>query len=331
MATIQKRGDKYRVLIRKAGQPTVTKTFSKLALAKQYANQTEASMEADTYRADTAKFGDVIKDATKTLDFSEGKTKNYRRLDILMGEMSLKDVTADWLMDYALQRRPLVKPSTIQNDFAYIRTILKYAENKMNLRPDMAGFNRAQSWLTSEKILQQSEHRDRRVTDQEMQLIAAQQTTGYVNLAEMMRFAVLTAMRRGEQFNLLWDELNEDDRTIGVWRKHPRRGKVYSRVPLLKESLDIILKQPRFKRKGRIFTHTDNRVGEVFRECAEKAGVKDIRWHDLRHEGCSRLHELGLDSMTVSLFSGHRDIQMLMRYTHLRAETVVEKLKENNL
>ncbi len=54
--------------------------------------------------------------------------------------------------------------------------------------------------------------------------------------------------------------------------------------------------------------------------------IKDLHFHDLRHEAISRFFELGLSIPEVALISGHRDPRMLFRYTHLRAEDVAEKL-----
>jgi integrase len=56
------------------------------------------------------------------------------------------------------------------------------------------------------------------------------------------------------------------------------------------------------------------------------AGIADLRFHDLRHEAVSRLFEKGLNPMEVAAISGHRTLQMLKRYTHLRASELVKKL-----
>ena len=53
---------------------------------------------------------------------------------------------------------------------------------------------------------------------------------------------------------------------------------------------------------------------------------KDLRFHDLRHEAVSRLFEIGLNPMEVASISGHKTLQMLKRYTHLRAEDLVKRL-----
>jgi integrase len=57
-----------------------------------------------------------------------------------------------------------------------------------------------------------------------------------------------------------------------------------------------------------------------------RVGIKDLHFHDLRHEAISRFFELGLSIPEVALISGHRDPRMLFRYTHLRAEDVAEKI-----
>jgi len=48
--------------------------------------------------------------------------------------------------------------------------------------------------------------------------------------------------------------------------------------------------------------------------------------YDLRHEAISRFFEKGLSVPEVALISGHKDVRMLFRYTHLKAEDIVGKL-----
>jgi integrase len=52
----------------------------------------------------------------------------------------------------------------------------------------------------------------------------------------------------------------------------------------------------------------------------------NVHFHDLRHEAVSRFVEAGFSDQEVSAISGHKSMQMLKRYTHLRAEDLVEKL-----
>ena len=58
----------------------------------------------------------------------------------------------------------------------------------------------------------------------------------------------------------------------------------------------------------------------------KKGNIKDLHFHDLRHEAISRFFEKGLSIPEVALISGHKDVRMLFRYTHLKAEDVISKL-----
>ncbi|MCY1549947.1 Phage integrase family protein [compost metagenome] len=61
-------------------------------------------------------------------------------------------------------------------------------------------------------------------------------------------------------------------------------------------------------------------------ELKKKLGMADLHFHDLRHEAVSRLVEAGLSDQEVSAISGHKSMQMLRRYTHLRGEDLVSRL-----
>nr|WP_323012264.1 tyrosine-type recombinase/integrase [Castellaniella sp.] len=65
---------------------------------------------------------------------------------------------------------------------------------------------------------------------------------------------------------------------------------------------------------------------KAWTDAKKAAGLTDFRFHDLRHEAVSRLVEAGLSDQEVAAISGHKSMQMLKRYTHLRAEDLVGKL-----
>jgi len=61
-------------------------------------------------------------------------------------------------------------------------------------------------------------------------------------------------------------------------------------------------------------------------QAKNKANISDFRFHQLRHEAISRFFEKGLSIPEVALISGHKDVRMLFRYTHLKAEDILRKL-----
>ncbi|MGO4574093.1 tyrosine-type recombinase/integrase [Microvirga sp. 2TAF3] len=68
-------------------------------------------------------------------------------------------------------------------------------------------------------------------------------------------------------------------------------------------------------------------VRQAWERLIVRAQLKDLRFHDLRHEAISRFFEYGLSTPEVSLISGHRDLRMLARYTHLRPADIAKKLR----
>ncbi len=77
-----------------------------------------------------------------------------------------------------------------------------------------------------------------------------------------------------------------------------------------------------------MFPVSPNAVSLAWERLRTRAGIEDVRLHDMRHEAVSRFFELGLTTPEVALISGHRDPGMLSRYTHLRPEKVAEQLAE---
>ncbi|WP_223306740.1 tyrosine-type recombinase/integrase [Acidithiobacillus ferrivorans] len=75
---------------------------------------------------------------------------------------------------------------------------------------------------------------------------------------------------------------------------------------------------------GKVFTRLD--VSHAFIAATQKAKIEGLHFHDLRHEATSRLFEKGLNPMQVAAITGRKTLQMLKRYTHLRAEDLAKLL-----
>lgn len=68
----------------------------------------------------------------------------------------------------------------------------------------------------------------------------------------------------------------------------------------------------------RIFPFTTDAVSAAFTRATRILGIEDLHFHDLRHEGVTRLFEMGLTIPHVAAVSGHRSWSSLRRYTHIR-------------
>ena len=122
-------------------------------------------------------------------------------------------------------------------------------------------------------------------------------------------------MRRGEILNIKQEHINEQTLLIPVTRNgHPRT------IPLTKRALYIL------ENTQLPFPMSANAVRLAWDRLKKKGNIKDLHFHDLRHEAISRLFEKGLSIPEVALISGHKDVRMLFRYTHLKAEDILRKL-----
>ena len=129
-------------------------------------------------------------------------------------------------------------------------------------------------------------------------------------------------MRRSEILGLTWDNIDLEKRTafLPITKNGSSRE-----VPLTARAFEV-LRQQQSKKIVRPFPVKANAFRLAWDRLRARAGLVDFKFHDFRHEALSRFFEMGLSIPEVALISGHRDVKMLMRYTHLRAEDLVKKI-----
>jgi len=142
-------------------------------------------------------------------------------------------------------------------------------------------------------------------------------------LLAIFYLALETAMRQGEILSLSWEYI---DLNIGVAHLPITKNGSSRDVPL-SSSARQVLREFAGPSHGPVFSYTSNGFKSAWRLTLEGLGIDDLHFHDLRHEAVSRLFELGtLNVMEVAAISGHKSMNMLKRYTHLRALHLVNKL-----
>jgi len=134
-------------------------------------------------------------------------------------------------------------------------------------------------------------------------------------LRHIIEFAIETGMRRGEILNIKQEHIKGQTLLIPQTKNgHPRT------IPLTKRALYIL------NNSQLPFPMSGNAVRLAWERLKKKGNIKDLHFHDLRHEAISRFFEKGLSIPEVALISGHKDVRMLFRYTHLKAEDILKKL-----
>ena len=207
---------------------------------------------------------------------------------------------------------------TCQYDLFLIRHILEIARKEWNLGlavNPVDQIRKPNGLKPRNRRLEESEYR---------RLEESMGQTRVPYLWPLINLAIETAMRRGELLSLQWDWIDKDLRLVHLpdtKNGHPRS------VPLSPSAMYWLDQMPVVGQM--VFPVTPVAVRQAWDRLLRRAGIRNLHFHDLRHEAISRFFELGLSIPEVALISGHRDPRMLFRYTHLRAEDVAEKLNIN--
>ena len=328
MASIIKVGDRWRVQIRRKGHASISETFPTKTLAQKWATETESSINARRYRdersLDKITLSEVIRQYREELshvEFGKNKDAVLKALDAKLGHHTLAELTDDRLTQYVKERRREGAGGvTIAIDLTYLGGIFKTARQIWKMPVSMDAIATARAYMSHVKISTRSKERSRRPTADELaRLCDYFDKHSRLPMRDIIHFAVATAMRLDEIMRLRWDDLNETDKTIVIRdRKHPNQKQGNDQeVPLLGDSFAIAMRQPRTD--AFIFPYNGGTISSIFPRACQALGIDDLRFHDLRHEGVSRLFERGFRIEQVSLVSGHRDWKMLKRYTQLKA------------
>ena len=224
-----------------------------------------------------------------------------------------------------------IAPKTVRNELAVLSAVFTHATAVLGMHGLVNPV-----LMIPRGSRPKAKGRDRRLADGEYEkLLAACKADRNPWIGPVFEFAVETAARRGEIANLTWGDVdfaactarlretkNGDDREIGLSTKavkvleglsrRPKEGETPAGKPVFEISADIITQA---------FLRAKKRAG-----IADRDGVDGLTFHDSRHEATSRLFEKGLNVMEAATQTGHKTLQMLRRYTNLRAKDIAAKL-----
>lgn len=322
-----------------------SKTFRKKELARIYGKKRLQEIENEQVGIKKsitlgALFDLYIED--RDLWDNTGRTKQYvikmlRDCDIAkIQSNSLK--TSDLIKHCKERREAGAKPPTIYHDISYLRAVMKKAKPVFDIEANYIVFEEALPTLLDMKLIGKSEKRTRRPTQIELEKLKIglenrqnKRANGDVRIPylDLLEFSILTCMRIGEVCSIRWDDLNTENKTVLIRdRKDPRKKEGNHMIaPLLGESFDIAIRQP--DKNELIFPYNSRSVSAGFQRVRNELGIKDLRYHDLRREGASRLFEQGYTIEEVAQVTGHRNLNVLWQvYTQLFPHKLHEKFNQ---
>jgi integrase len=335
VASIIKVGENWRALIRRKGHPSYCKTFRTKVQAEAWARQIETDIDRGQAPRAAAVVGHVLslreaiaayrglRDRSRPISDSSNEHYMLNHLVDGLGERNVATLTPQDLVNYCQMRKEEgAGPYTCNMEISKLGTALRYAGVALKLTlPDVVAA--ARPLLNHLQLIGGGGRRERRPTEDELVRLIATMDADFGQLyADVIRFAVATAMRRGEITRLQWDDVDNDKRLVLVRdRKDPRRKAGNDQwVPLLGVAWEVLTQQARTEDEPRIFPLHEQTLSKYFKAACDKLGIPDLHFHDLRHEGTSRLFEDGYEIQQVALVTGHKDWRHLRRYTNLKPE-----------
>ena len=290
-------------------------------MAEEWAKATEDALRSGRGIVESLTLADLIDRYTKEMarfkPLSATKRGNLRRWSERLGDRDVSTLTAQDVLDHVAARE--AGPVTMAMEVGFLAEVLAAGRSLWNLTiPDVIAA--ARPTLRRTGAVAKSAERDRRPTQGELDQLADfyRYNFGAIPMRDLIPFAIDTAMRAGEIVRLRWEDYRPGDKPMILIRdrKDPKRKAGNDQwVPLLGDAPAIIERQDR---KGPlIFPYKVDSIGSSFRRACVRLQIADLHFHDLRHEGTSRLFERGYAIQEVALVTGHKSWQTLRRYTNL--------------
>jgi integrase len=215
-----------------------------------------------------------------------------------------------------------VTPQTRGNYLSHLSSVFTVARPMWKYPLDRQAMDDALVVLRTMGIISKSDERDRRPTLEELDRLMVHFGTVRIRrpdsipMQKIIAFAIFSTRRQEEISRIAWEDL-EPGRVMVRDMKHPgEKAGNDTWCDLVPEAEAIIRSMP--KEAAEIFPAESKTISAAFTRACQFLGIEDLHFHDLRHDGISRLFEMGWNIPHTAAVSGHRSWASLKRYTHLR-------------
>lgn len=323
-----------QIIIKRKGKTVFqeSRTFDRRTAASAWAKmRTKEVAAAGDQLAKLKNRGKTLSDAieryTRESQKDIGRTKTQvlaaiQEYDI--AEMSCDEIKSHDIVEFARTLSTNRSPATVGNYMSHLGAIFAIARPAWGFHLDPQEMKDAFVVCNRLGITGKSKARNRRPTLKELDALMTLFQSKHAHrpksipMHKVMAFALFSTRRQEEITRLTWEGLDAGNKRILVTdMKHPGDkvgNDVYCDLP--NPAYTILQSMP--KTEKLVFPFNPSTISANFTRACKVLDIFDLRFHDLRHEGVSRLFETGLSIPHVAAVSGHRSWSSLQRYTHIR-------------
>lgn len=325
-----------QIAVQRGGfQHRETKTFDRRPAAAAWMKRREKEL-ADLGDLGLAKakeadppLVDVIDRYMREAQHDLGRTK-VQVLNTIKGTdfaaLRCSAITSQEIVAFARYMGAGRQPQTVNSYLAHLGSIFALARPAWGYPLSHDSMKDATVVLKRLGVIAKSKERDRRPTLQEIDRLmehfggVLHRRPRSAPMQRIIAFALFSTRRQEEILRITWADLDvPHSRVLVRDMKNPGQkvgNDVWCELP--PEALAIALAMPRTG--PRIFPYSTHAISANFTRACAFLGIEDLRFHDLRHEGVSRLFEMGRTVPLAASVSGHKSWGSLQRYTHVRAK-----------
>ena len=303
------------------------KTFDRRQAAKTWAAQREAQLSApgglerrenpalsvviDRYIAESAHIGKTKGQVLRSI------RENYE-----LSTLRCSEIDCAAVVQFA--QKIDVSPQTRQNYLSHLGAVFTVAQPAWRYPLDQSVVRDAMIVLKKLGLISKSNERTRRPTLDELDRLLTHFEKVKIRrpqsapMVKIIGFAIFSTRRQEEISSVAWADYDKEAGRLMVRDMKDPGDKVGNDVlcDLPPEALAIVNSMP--VNHERIFPYSADAISAAFTRACKILGIEDLHFHDLRHDGISRLFEMGKTIPQAAMVSGHRSWSSLKRYTHLR-------------
>jgi integrase len=344
--SVVKTGPGFRARIRRKGVE-LSRTFPTQAEATAWALKNVGEIAGDSYidrtREKTTTLAQLIKRYLEEVTPSKkgARTETARLKDWMRrpwAALPVLSISPHHITEWRNEQQAAGKaPSTISNHINTLSHVFKIARSEWGYRID----NPVQG------IRRPKQRRARiAVPDDELEkaLLEKADQSRARWLRPMIAIAAWSAMRQGEIRGLKWRDVDFEAHEIHVRDSKNGDERWVTMLPIVEAELKRWAgnKDLRELRDDWIFPSANDPtrtlplytatcgfrdlMRQVWEEAEEGKKPQKIHYHDLRHWACTRLADFHVDALDLALTTGHRTLQILMRYYNPKRKARTERI-----